>query len=341
MSLAALTAQLPPLRAAHLQQFLRLGWPHRKLEAWRYTDLAPLAAREWAAPALPGDDNPQPIADHDHFALLNGALARFDAAPARVAAGEQAHRQACQAVAAASESASVFRREGQVEGLSTHWQQLQLERDSRHTLTWVSDTQGNGHDLCRLSARIDTGAQLRLVVVHLGRATSRLELDLHLQGERSAVELHVLSLPAAGAFDLPATVHHEAPQATSRLQLRAIGLAGTRSSLNGRIKVYPGAVKTDSEQHMASLLLSPKAEINAKPDLEIDNDDVKCAHGASFGQLDPEALFYLRARGLDAVAARSLLIQAFAQQVLDEVPDQTLRAALSERLLARLREAST
>lgn len=339
MSLAALTDVLPPHRSERLRRFLTLGWPHRKLEAWRYTDLTALAGRDWTPPTLPLEDNPQPIAEGDHFALLNAALARFDAPPATVARDEQAHRQACQSVTAGHPGDSVCRREGQVDGLSTYWHQLHLEPDSHHTLTWVSDAQGTGHDLSRLSARIDRGAHLKLVVVHLGGATSRLELDLHLQGTDADIDLQVLSLPAAGAFDLPVTVHHHAPGARSRLHLRAIGLAGTRSSLNGRIKVYEGARKTDSEQHMASLLLSPKAEINAKPDLEIYNDDVKCAHGASFGQLDADALFYLRARGLDAPTARGLLIQAFAQQVLDALPDATLRASLSDQLLARLREA--
>jgi Fe-S cluster assembly protein SufD len=341
MSLTSLPAQLPPARGARLQQFLDLGWPHRKLEAWRYTDLAPLAQRDWQIGTLPEQDSALQVDARDHFALLNSALAVNGETPDRVAAQAQAHTQGRHAVDAGQINTHTIRREGVVDGLRSHWQHLKLDRDSQAHLVWVSDAQGSGHDLSRLTATVAVGATLSMVVVHLGRATTRLELDIHLQGAHSAAHLHVLSLPAAGGFDLPVTVHHEAPHAISRLRLRAIGLAGTRSSINGRIKVYEGAIKTDSEQHMASLLLSPKAEINAKPDLEIYNDDVKCAHGASFGQLDDDALFYLRARGLDDASARALLTQAFAEQVLQEIADEPLRDALTATLLQRLRDAGT
>lgn len=341
MSFATLPSQLPPQRGARLQQFLDLGWPHRKLEAWRYTDLAALAQRDWQSPAVPKQDHAQQVDPRDHFALLNSALAITADTPDVVDQHSQVHTQGQHAVSAGQSDIRVLRREGQIDGLRSHWHSLDVGRDATAHLVWVSDPQGSGHDLSRLSATVAQGATLNVVVVHLGRATTRLELDIHLQGSNSAAHLHVLSLPAAGAFDLPVKVHHEAPQAISRLTLRAIGLANTRSSINGHIKVYEGAIKTDSEQHMASLLLSAKAEINAKPDLEIYNDDVKCAHGASFGQLDEDALFYLRARGLDDASARALLTQAFAEQVLTQIGDEALREQLTTTLLQRLQEAQS
>ncbi len=341
MSFATLPSQLPPQRGARLQQFLDLGWPHRKLEAWRYTDLTALAQRDWLTPALPEHDHTQAVASRDHFALLNSALAVSDHAVNQLDERSQSHTQGDYRVAAGLHDTQVLRREGQIDGLRSHWQTVEVGRNATAHLFWVSDPHGSGHDLSRLSATVAEGATLQLVVVHLGRATTRLELDIHLQGPHSAAHLHVLSLPAGGAFDLPIKVHHEAPQAISRLTLRAIGLANTRSSINGHIKVYEGATKTDSEQHMASLLLSAKAEINAKPDLEIYNDDVKCAHGASFGQLDEDALFYLRARGLDDASARGLLTQAFAEQVLAQIGDEALREQLTTTLMQRLHEAQT
>lgn len=344
MSLETLTERLPYARAERLRQFLQLGWPHRKLEAWRHTDLTALADRDFTVASLPSDEPDGPADAQDHFALLNSALATHDTIEGGgdVAAGTQRHTRDVTTVQAGTSSAPLtLRRDGVVDGLRSHWHTLRLERDAQAQVVWISDPQGNGHDLSRLSAHVAAGATLHVVVVHLGRATSRLELDIYLAGTHGAAHLHVLSLPAAGAFDLPVRVHHQAPHAVSRLALRAIGLAGTRSSLNGYIKVYEGAVKTDSEQHMASLLLSPKAEINAKPDLEIYNDDVKCAHGASFGQLDDTALFYLRSRGLDASTARAMLTQAFAEQVLAEVGDASLRAQLTDTLLARLAEAQS
>ena len=227
MSLTSLPAQLPPARGARLQQFLDLGWPHRKLEAWRHTDLAPLAKRAWHWTTLPAQDDAQKVDARDHFALLNSALATAPAAgeqtPDRVAADAQVHTQGRHAVAAHATDHQVLRREGTVDGLRSHWQHLQLDHHSQSHLVWVSDPQGSGHDLSRLSITVAEGATLALVVVHLGRAITRLELDIHLQGPHSAAHLHALSLPAAGGFDLPVTVHHQAPHAVSRLQLRAIG----------------------------------------------------------------------------------------------------------------------
>jgi len=104
--------------------------------------------------------------------------------------------------------------------------------------------------------------------------------------------------------------------------------------------VQPGAAKTDSETRIASLLLSAGAEIDAKPELEIYADDVKCAHGASFGQLDEAAAFYLRSRGLGADEARQLLTLAFAQSVLEQLPLDGLRAWSEQRIRALLAEST-
>jgi len=96
--------------------------------------------------------------------------------------------------------------------------------------------------------------------------------------------------------------------------------------------VQPGAQKTDSEQRLANLLLSKKAEVNAKPDLEIHADDVKCAHGATVGQLDTVALAYLRSRGIAQDEARALLLRAFMVEVLDRLAWPALQAAIAVRL---------
>ncbi len=96
--------------------------------------------------------------------------------------------------------------------------------------------------------------------------------------------------------------------------------------------VQPGAQKTDSEQRIANLLLSRKAEVNAKPDLEIYADDVKCAHGATVGQLDEVALAYLRSRGIAKDTARAMLLRAFALQILDRIEWPALRARIEAAL---------
>ena len=103
---------------------------------------------------------------------------------------------------------------------------------------------------------------------------------------------------------------------------------------NGKVVVAPHAMKTDAQQANHNLILSRGAEIDTKPELEIYADDVKCSHGATIGQLDEQQLFYLRSRGLDMEAARSLLITAFAEQLLKELPSPAL-ATHVRRLLAK------
>ena len=105
---------------------------------------------------------------------------------------------------------------------------------------------------------------------------------------------------------------------------------------NGKIIVAIDAQKTDAKQTNKALLLSEDAQINTKPELEIFADDVKCTHGATVGQLDADALFYLRARGLGLEQARSVLVHAFASDLLNHIRIESVRNQLNELLLAQL-----
>ena len=110
-------------------------------------------------------------------------------------------------------------------------------------------------------------------------------------------------------------------------------------TFNGIIVVRPGAIKSDARQTNQNLQLSRDAVINTKPQLEIYNDDVKCAHGATIGQLDDNALFYLRSRGIGIEEARALLTYAFASELVDQAKVPAVRAAVSEFLLERMDSA--
>jgi Fe-S cluster assembly protein SufD len=106
-------------------------------------------------------------------------------------------------------------------------------------------------------------------------------------------------------------------------------LAGrSRGVFQGRIEVARGAQKTDGYQMNQALLLSPDAEIDTKPELEIFADDVKCSHGATVGELDADQLFYLRARGIAEPEARAILVRAFLTEALEAVTDDAIRAIL-------------
>src|SRR5690606_7170587 len=117
--------------------------------------------------------------------------------------------------------------------------------------------------------------------------------------------------------DFTSMIHHQAPNCISRQTVKNVLGGKSRGVFQGKIHVHQIAQKTDGYQMNQALLLSPQAEIDAKPELEIYADDVKCSHGATVGQLDENAMFYLRSRGIPAELARALLIEAFLADALD------------------------
>ena len=131
-------------------------------------------------------------------------------------------------------------------------------------------------------------------------------------------------------------IDHAQPHGTSREHYRGILDGSARGVFNGKVIVHPRAQRSDALLSSHNLLLSKSAEIDTKPELTIDADDVKCAHGATVGQLDDDQLFYLRARGLDAPFARALLTYAFAHDVIERVRVASLRSAIERALFARL-----
>src|SRR5262249_35477613 len=109
-----------------------------------------------------------------------------------------------------------------------------------------------------------------------------------------------------------------------------------RGIFDGRIIVRPDAVKTNSRQVNHNLLLSETAIVDSKPTLEIHNDDVKCSHGSTIGQLDEDAMFYLRARGIGESDARNLLVYAFASEIVDRIKGDAVRGQVRRVLLPRM-----
>lgn len=131
-------------------------------------------------------------------------------------------------------------------------------------------------------------------------------------------------------------IEHAKPRGTSREFYRGIVDGAAHGVFAGRIIVAPGALRTDAEQRTDNLLLSAQAEVDARPELEIYADDVKCAHGATVGQIDEASLFYLRSRGLDAAHARNLLTYAFATAALARIGLVPLRRRAAAAIRARL-----
>jgi Fe-S cluster assembly protein SufD len=171
----------------------------------------------------------------------------------------------------------------------------------------------------------------------LGGRLVRNDVVTVLDGEGAECTLNGLYLADGERLvDNHTTIDHAKPHCPSHEVYKGILGGKARAVFNGKIIVRPDAQKTDAKQTNRALLLSDGASINTKPQLEIFADDVKCTHGAAIGQIDEDALFYLRARGLTYFEARDLLIHAFAGQIIDGVKIEPLRRALEGDLYAQL-----
>jgi Fe-S cluster assembly protein SufD len=382
-AVARLPAARRQVREARLSEFLRLGFPTRKLEDWRYTDLSALAERtfEPARPAAVALEDAL-LPRSDRLVYVNGELDRrlstadelsglvesegsqesprctgieaLNAAFAgpslnlalgaaahlarplhlilagapneRPAMTHQRHRlelgEGAQAVVLVE-----FRGLPGSERLVTQAFEIRLAPGSRLTLYRLQDEAAGSHLITRMDAHLARDAHIEIVCLDRGHGLARHDLNIELAAPGAQAELAGFYQPGAGAhLDNHTRIVHAAPHGRSRECFKGIVAEKSRAVFNGKIVVCPGAQKTDSEQRVANLLLARGAELNAKPELEIYADDVKCAHGATVGQLDETALAYLRSRGIAEVEARALLLRAFALDILARIAWPVLRA---------------
>lgn len=177
------------------------------------------------------------------------------------------------------------------------------------------------------------GSHYRRLDLELGAALSRNEINVALQGEQASLEADgTLLADGKRHLDTRLDVQHSAPNTVSRLGWRGIAAARARVALHGGIHIRAEAAGSDAQLQSRNLLLSEQAEIDARPVLEIDTDAVKAAHGATVGNLDAQALFYLRSRGIPEAAARALLIAAFARAGLGWLAGEALAETLAARI---------
>jgi Fe-S cluster assembly protein SufD len=171
----------------------------------------------------------------------------------------------------------------------------------------------------------------------LGGRLLRSNLNLSLIGSRAQCRLAGLFMvDGERQADLYTQIAHHGVATRTHQNFRGIASERGRGAFNGRIVVHPAARGADASQSSRNLLLTPLAEINSRPQLEIHTDDVKCRHGATIGTLDPAQLFYLLARGIDPAVAQSLLTFAFCEDVVAGVPLPELRRTIEELVVGRL-----
>ena len=202
----------------------------------------------------------------------------------------------------------------------------------------LENESSSGYLIAALAADVGRDCSFTAHSLTLNGALIRNDVHVALNGEGSECVLNGLYLPGDKQHvDNHTEIEHVKPRSTSRELYKGIVSGAARAVFNGKILVHKDAQKTDARQTNKNLLLSEHAVVNTKPQLEIHADDVKCSHGSTIGQLDKNALFYLRSRGLDKAEAQRLLSYAFASDLIGRVRIAPLRARLDDYLLTKFR----
>jgi Fe-S cluster assembly protein SufD len=197
----------------------------------------------------------------------------------------------------------------------------------------LQDEAAGAFSLATLYARIAAGGTYESFSLNIGARLARTEIHARLAGPGGIAHLNAAQLLDGSQHgDFTTVLSHDAPSCASRQTVKNVLDGRARGVFQGRIEVARGAQKTDGYQMNQALLLSPDAEIDSKPELEIFADDVKCSHGATVGELDEEQVFYLRSRGVPLAQARAMLVRAFLAEALAGVADDTARGLLETAL---------
>jgi Fe-S cluster assembly protein SufD len=327
---------LPPGRRAALDALLAHGLPTTDEESWKYTDLSGLGKLSVQDIAPSPDNHEFPAAYDCGLDALSVALAggrQTLVLDGRVELDTGLHRRLRLQV---RNDAELVLDDRTASRFATFFAAIDVAPNARLRLLRVQNADAQAQRLTRLKIALARDAHLEVVTIDLGGGFVRHDLDIALDGPGAEARLHGLFVASGSThIDNHTRIDHRATHGTSREYFRGVVFDKGRAVFNGKIVVHAGAQKTDSEQRVASLLMSKGAEVNAKPELEIYADDVKCAHGATFGQLDENAIFYLRSRGIDLASARAMLTQAFAGEILNQIGDEALRQRLTKVFLAK------
>lgn len=204
---------------------------------------------------------------------------------------------------------------------------IRLQRESREAF-----------HIANTSVQIAHAASYQSISIALGAQISRFDQHISLADQHAQCSVDGLTLISDQQLaDTHTWIDHIKPQATSRQLHKCIADDSAHAVFSGKIIVRPDAQQTDARQMNRNLLLSGKACIDTKPQLEIFADDVKCSHGATVGQLDEDALFYLQSRGLNLTSARNLLTYAFGAEVINFIPVDSVKQQLADLILAKTR----
>lgn len=348
------------LRDAAFERFSRMGLPTTHDEEWRFTNVAPIARKQWnnapvAGGPVKGLENHlgRYAPESNPFVALNTAflttVARYQVARGAVveqpieithmASGDAAfHPRTLILVGAGAQCTIVETYEGGGPYFQNAVTEIVAGEGAVVDHYKVQRESAEAFHVATMQVQLGRSANFVTHNISLGAALARNDVGATLSEGSEATLNGLYIVNGTQHVDNHTTIDHAKPHGTSHELYKGI-LDGKASAVfNGRIIVRKDAQKTDSKQTNKNLVLSDEAVIDTKPELQIFADDVRCTHGATIGQLDAESLFYLQSRGIGRSAARSLLTYAFAQDIVDRIKVSSLRDSLERILFEKFHE---
>jgi len=352
---------LKQLREDAFAYFTDNGFPAVKSEDWKYTNVAPIAKETWKVTPFPSDFSPESEKSEEivrafnyrrnGFAALNLAFADFHviriAKETSVAEPIELHFAANEntaifphviVIAEAGSKATIVESYSSAEkGFTNVAVQIVVEDNANLTHYRVQKDAAEAFNVGTTEVSVGRGSIYNATSINLGGAISRHDIDVKFTAEGGEAFVDGLyMLNGSQHHDTHSIIDHQVPNCVSHQSYKGVLNDKSRGVFNGKVFVRENAHGTDAQQSNKNLLLSNDARVDTKPQLEIYNDDVKCAHGATVGQLEVEELFYLLTRGLPETLARNLLTYGFAEEIINKIGIESIRSELDKAVLNRL-----
>jgi Fe-S cluster assembly protein SufD len=354
------TADLADMRRRAFAAFAANGFPPVKSEDWKYTNVAPIAKENWIVKNVGSqqlDDHAQRLIgrfkfERNGFTALNQAFA--DIVVIRVpketrvekpfeldlAAEEGTMRNPrFLVVAEAGSKATIVESYASASKSFTNAAiQIIVEDNANVTHYRVQKESAESFHVGTTEVSLGRGSHYDATSINIGGALSRHDIDVKFTAEGGEAWVDGLyMLNGTQHSDTHSIIDHVVPNCTSHQNYKGVLNDSSHAVFNGKVFVRENAHGTDAQQSNKNLLLSNDARVDTKPQLEIFNDDVKCSHGATVGQLDEEELFYLLTRGLPENLARNLLTYGFAEEIINKIGIESIKRELDAAVLNRLK----
>lgn len=354
-------ADLRRLREDAFAEFSRLGFPTVKNEDWKYTNIAPIAKEDWSIASLSPDFSSKDEksgellrafnVQRNGFAALNLAFGQFQVI--RIPK-ETVVNEPIELTFAADENTAIFPHilviaeagskatiiesyASQTKSFVNAAVQIIVEDNANLTHYRVQKESVDAFHVGTTEISLGAGSRYDSTNINLGSRVSRHDIDLKFTAEGGEAFVDGLyMLNGSQHSDTHSVIDHLVPNCKSHQTYKGVLNDRSRAVFNGKVLVRENAHGTDAQQSNKNLLLSNDARVDTKPQLEIDNDDVKCSHGATVGQLEEEELFYLLTRGLPDTLARNLLTYGFAEEIINKIGIESIKKDLDAAVLNRL-----